>query len=193
LDFRREFSIYPILHVTIPLLTIEIPYVKNKNKIDRASLLIGSLIPDIIDKLIMFLNLGSGRGYFHTLLSILISFAFTLIITKGNKEVSLSLLIGMGFHLILDLPYIPLLYPFIPYEFIIVEDPLGVWLKRLLTNPLIIISESIGLLIIIFVILNNKIFSVSDIINYLKSNPKTLIEKDTDNSQKKKVFQINRW
>ena len=73
-------------------------------------------------------------------------------------------------HLILDLPEVPLFYPFIMYEFIIIDDPLGVWLYTLFNNPVVYLTEITGILIFIFVLINNKLYSRKEIINYLKRN-----------------------
>ena len=76
----------------------------------------------------MFLSLGSGRGYSHTLLFGIVCYVISFLFTKKNTTISNSLIIGILFHLLLDLPEVPLLYPFINYQFLYVEDPLGDWL-----------------------------------------------------------------
>lgn len=135
---------------------------------NRYTLIVGSLLPDLIDKPILFLGLGSGRFLSHSLLFIFITFLIVFGITKGNKKVSLPLLIGMIFHLVLDLPDIPLFFPFISYEYIILEDPFSVWINSLLTNPIVIMTELAGILFIIFILINNRLYHIKDITNYLK-------------------------
>ncbi|MHA1437193.1 MAG: metal-dependent hydrolase [Promethearchaeota archaeon] len=162
--------IFLLFHIAFPLLIFELPYIKKNFEVNRFALLIGALIPDIIDKSLMFLGLGSGRGYSHTLLFVFTAFFILFLTTKGNKSIAVPFLIGELIHLILDLPYVPLFYPFISYEFIIVEAPLNLWLETLLTDPIIITTEIAGAIILIFIVINNKLYSISQIIDYLKTS-----------------------
>ena len=161
---------FPIFHVAVPLILFELPLIKKRFEFNRFALIVGSLLPDIIDKSLLFLNLGSGRGISHTILFVLISSIILHFVTKGRKSISIPFLVGMGIHLILDLPEVPLFYPFIMYEFIIIEDPLGLWLHTLFNNPVVYLTEIAGILIFIFVLINNKLYSWKEIMNYLKRN-----------------------
>ena len=161
---------FPIFHVAVPLIIFELPLIKKKFEFNRFALIIGSLLPDIIDKFLLFLNLGSGRGISHTILFVLISSIILHFITKGRKSMSIPFFVGMVIHLILDLPEVPLFYPFIMYEFIMIEDPFGLWLYTLFNNPVVYLTEITGILIIIFILINNKLYSRKEITNYLKRN-----------------------
>ena len=161
---------FPIFHVAIPLILFELPLVKKRFEFNRFALIIGSLFPDIIDKFLLFLNMGSVRGISHTILFILISFVILHFITKGRKSISIPFLGGMVVHLILDLPEVPLFYPFIMYDFILIDDPIGLWLHTLFNNPVVYLTEITGILIFIFIVINNKLYSIKEITNYLKSN-----------------------
>lgn len=161
--------------MSLPLLISEIPVIKKKLEINRFALLIGSLFPDIIDKPIFLLGLGNGRFLSHSVFFILINFVILFLITKRNLKVSFSFLVGMSIHLILDLPKIPLFYPFILYDYIILEEPLLYWFSQLFTNPIVIITESIGIASLIFIIIHNKLYSVREITSYLKGNYVTSI------------------
>ena len=89
----------------------------------------------------------------------------------------------MIFHLLLDLPGVPLFYPFIYYDFMYTEDPLSLWMHTLLTNPVVQATELIGVIILTFIVINNKLYSFKDIADYLRTNPKAIIysiEKDTE-------------
>ena len=85
--------------------------------------------------------------------------------------ISLSFLIGEAFHLLLDLPDIALFFPFVQYDFIINDDPISGWIQSLLEDPLCITSELVGIIIIIFIILNNKLYTKRELIDYLKTAP----------------------
>ena len=161
---------FPIFHVAVPLILFELPLVKKRFEFNRFTLIVGSLFPDIVDKSLLFLNLGSGRGISHTILFITISFLFLHFITKGRKSISIPFFVGMIIHLILDLPEVPLFYPFVMYDFIMIDDPIGLWLYTLFNNPVVYLTEITGVLIFIFIVINNKLYSIKEITNYLKSN-----------------------
>ncbi len=158
------------------MIIFEIPQIKKFN-LNRYSLIIGSLLPDLIDKPLLFLGLGAGRFLSHSLIFIFIIFLIIFGITKGNEKVSLPLLIGMIFHVILDLPDVPLLFPFISFEYIVLEDPFSVWITALLTNTIVIITEITGILFIVFILIRNKLYHIKDITNYLKGINQPLIKR----------------
>ena len=165
----EEVKIFPFFHVAIPLLLFEIPYIKKKFRVNRFALIIGSMFPDIMDKTISFLKLAHGRGYFHSLFLVFICFGILFLFTKGNKPVSVSFLFGMLFHLLLDLPGIPLFFPFVQYDFMYVDDPIPYWIHSLLTNPIIQITEFFGVLTLLFILINNKLYGFKRIVEYLKT------------------------
>ena len=141
-------------------------------------MLIGSIFPDIIDKPLFLLGLGNGRFFFHSILFILISFVILFLITKRNLKFSFPFLAGMSIHLILDFPKVPLFFPFILYDIVSLEEPLGYWFNQLFTNPIVIITESIGIASLIFIIASNKLYHVKDIKSYFKGNHLTTILKE---------------
>ena len=95
----------------------------------------------------------------------------SLFISQRNKELSLSLFIGLVFHLLLDLPGIPIFYPFIPYDFSMVHDPLPLWIHTLMTDPIVQATEIIGAAFLIFIIINNRLYKFENFIKYLKTSP----------------------
>jgi len=171
---------FPLFHIAIPLIIFEIPYIKKKVKINRFALIVGSILPDIIDKSLLFIaRLGNGRYICHTLFYLFTSFLLILVFNKllvytkiSNKikniyTIPISFLIGTSLHLLLDLPSIPLFYPFVEYDFTPIGNELFFWLKRILTNPFYFFSEVFGLIIFIFIILNNKLYTFKDVWSYL--------------------------
>ena len=159
----------------MPLIIFEISYIKKKFRVNRLALIIGSMFPDIADKTIMFLKIINGRGYFHSLFFVFLCFGILFLLTKGNKAVSFSFLIGMLFHLLLDLPNIPLFFPFISYEFKYIGNPIPFWIRSLLTNPVVQVTEIIGIVCLLFIVIRNKLYSFKDITDYLRTNPKAII------------------
>ncbi|GAH08840.1 unnamed protein product, partial [marine sediment metagenome] len=102
-----------------------------KKRVNRFALIIGSLFPDILDKTLLFLGLSSGRETFHSLFFIILSFLILFLISKRNVSISFSFFIGTLFHLILDLPDIPLFFPFISYSYEPLIDPIAKWIAFL--------------------------------------------------------------
>jgi len=82
-------------------------------------------------------------------------------------------------HLVLDLPEVPLFFPFIAYDFIIIEDPLWYWFYKLFNDPLVYLTEIIGILILIFILLNNRLFNRKDLVRFLKRNTDLVTHQNT--------------
>lgn len=177
---------FPLLHLAIPMLFFELPQIKETYKVNRYALLIGALFPDIIDKPLQLLNIGGGRAFGHTLLFLIIAFVSLHLLSKGNKSVSIPFLFGMIFHLILDIPYVPLFYPFISYEFPTSDLPAQeLWIEKILSDPYVYITEFVGLFILIYILISNELYGLNDIFNYLKTNPEEL--KENTNKPKKNI------
>ena len=160
---------FPIFHIAIPLIILELPYIKGKYKFNRIALLIGALLPDIIDKSFMFLKLSSGRGVSHTLLFVLVSVIIIHLLVKKNYLISVPFLIGVVSHLILDLPEVPLFFPFIMHDFIYIDDPLSGWFYSLFHDPIVLTTEILGAGILIFILVRNQLYSRKRIINFLRN------------------------
>jgi hypothetical protein len=173
------FDFFLLFHVAIPLIFFELPFIKRKFEFSRFALIVGSLLPDIVDKSLLFMNLGLGRGVSHTMIFLLISFVILHLIVKRKINISCPFLLGMTFHLILDLPEVPLFFPFIVYEFIAVEEPLELWFYKLFNDPRVYLTEITGFLILTFILINNKLFNKKDIVNFLKRNIDSVTRQNT--------------
>lgn len=170
---------FPLFHLGVPLALSEIPYIRRKFKINRFALLVGAIIPDVIDKLLYFIGIGPGRFICHTLLflfgSSLVLFLFTQLIEyvkaspkeKSAYFITMSFFAGMSIHLLLDLPKLPLFYPFIPYMPIPEGDKLASWIHKLLTHPNYISTELIGATLIIVIVNKKKLYHPKEMWNYL--------------------------
>ena len=73
-------------------------------------------------------------------------------------------------HLALDLPEVPLFFPFITYDFLMIEDPLSHWFYKLFNDPLVYLTEIGGILILLSILVGNKLFRVKEILDYLNRN-----------------------
>jgi len=129
-------------------------------RIDIRLLLVGSLLPDIIDKPIGHLlfkeNLSNGRIFGHTLIFlILITFWGLLFYRHYGKTWFLFLSFGTFMHLILDQMWRTprtLLWPILGLKFERIDLTgwiEGIW-HSLLTDPAIYIPELLGLFILIW-------------------------------------------
>ncbi len=145
----------------------EIPQIK-KLKPNRFALLIGSILPDVIDKPFVLLGIGTGRYFSHNLLFVLVSFIVIFLSTKRNLRVSFPFLCGLTTHLLLDIPYVPFFYPFISYEWVVIDDVILFWFDALFTNPFVIITEIAGVVSLVFILIKNKLYHRKEIMDYLK-------------------------
>jgi hypothetical protein len=102
-------------------------------------------------------------------------------IFRKDHSISLPFLIGLTLHLILDLPEVPLLYPFVEYDFIILEDPFGAWLYTLFNEPVVYLTEISGSTILFYILVRNRLFNPKEIYNYLKKHSE--FNKDIINNQ----------
>lgn len=165
---------YPIFHVALPLIFTEIPKIKNLRP-NRFTLIIGTLLPDIIDKALFLLGLGNGRLFSHNLLFVGISFLILFLFTKKNLRVSLPFLLGLVAHLLMDMPHVPFFYPFLSYEFVSIEEPFWFWIRTLFTNPLVIITEITGLIFLFFILIKNRLYHLKEIKDYLKGEDLSIL------------------
>ena len=140
---------FPIFHIFVPVFICElcIRHKKLKNvPIYRFWLIIGAILPDLIDKplSILFPTIFSGRGVGHAPFVGLILCGLLYFLLK-RRELAISLGIGISIHILLDLPgQIPWFWPFVEYP--ILPADINSYLYTLLHNPLIITTETIGFL-----------------------------------------------
>jgi inner membrane protein len=153
-------------------------FARLSRRLDIRILLVGALLPDIIDKPLghIFLReyLSSGRTYAHTLLfAILITLGGLLIRYRTGKNWMLVLSLGTFIHLILDEMWLQqwrstILWPLYGLEFPRGEltDWIGNTLNALTHNPVVYIPEIVGavvLLLFLWVLVRNR-----NLTNFLK-------------------------
>lgn len=133
--------------------------------------LIGSLMPDIIDKTLFLLGLtNTGRFIGHTLfLGIIFSLIVHLILRK--KIISASLLFGYWFHLFEDvMGFVPWFYPFVNYDF-------SAYTFGPIFTPFNIASEVVGIVMVIYIYRTNPQFRNSITNNFkVITNKKKILE-----------------
>ena len=129
--------------------------------------ILGSQMPDLIDKPLLLLDLGpTGRYLGHTLLSCL-TLALIFHISAKNLKKTLAFIVGYISHFIGDLyDVVPIFYPFKHYEFI---DTVFSFKY----TTFFLVTDAIGLLIIIIVYWKNKRFR-DELKGFISSVKKTL-------------------
>jgi inner membrane protein len=128
--------------------------------VDMRLLLVGSLLPDIIDKPVgqFFFRetFSNGRIFSHTLLFLIIITAIGFYLYKSRRQVwLLTLASGTFLHLILDQMWrapTTLFWPFLGFTFARVE--LTSWLSNMLqslvSNPEVYVPEAAGMAVLLW-------------------------------------------
>jgi hypothetical protein len=127
-------------------------------------LLIGSILPDLIDKpLVLFGITHYGRYIGHTITAGIIISLISFVITR-KKIVPVSLFSGYLLHLVEDMPFfIPWFYPFVNYDFLTYYEFAGS------ITPMNITFEIIGFVLLIYIVQKNPQIKV-----YFTKNLKSL-------------------
>jgi membrane-bound metal-dependent hydrolase YbcI (DUF457 family) len=138
-----------------------VPWISSlASRIDIRLLLIGSLLPDLIDKPIgrvFFVDIfNNGRIFCHTLLFLIVLIAGGFFLYRRSKKTwLLALSFGTFTHLILDMMWLEprtLLWPLYGLQF--ESMPYNNWIRGILyavlNEPLKAVPELIGLIVIIW-------------------------------------------
>ena len=169
--------IFGHIGITIGLLVLII-YVSKKRElfqqIDFRLVIIFALLPDIIDKIvghfILHDTLNNGRLFSHTLLFWCIFSMIFLIIVK-NKWWIYSF--SVGCHQIFDTMWEDpktWLWPIYGWEFEYLDiDVWDRWLTALVSDPFISITETIGIIILIIIIIQFKLFKMENLKTFFKT------------------------
>lgn len=133
------------------------------DKVDYRIILVGSLLPDFIDKPLgnIFLNhiFANGRIFAHTLLFLFLILALAIILFRTKKQVwGFYLVFGTIAHFLLDEIWLtpgtlfwPLLgLTFMKYPEMSIITLVNSWLNGLITEPVTYIAETLGSTILIF-------------------------------------------
>jgi inner membrane protein len=130
--------------------------------IDYRFVLLGSLLPDIIDKPIwIFTNANfpwNGRGYAHTFLfNFVLLIAGLILTTRWNKIWLLTISLCSFIHLVLDQMWLDPTTLWWPFLGPIQREATAGWLlslwSELISNPYVYVSEAVGLIITLYIAL----------------------------------------
>lgn len=142
-----------LFHILIPFIIVE-GYSRAFHKsYHRIYLIIGSLIADF-DKILSVLHISSGRGFCHTILFNIIFIVSAFLISRKDKKKYLPFAFGCIVHLILDLPNIPLFWPFFSSQYNMLThtnynlfEYIGYFIDLML-KPKVLITETIGAIVL---------------------------------------------
>jgi inner membrane protein len=131
------------------------PVSETLKRFDIRVLVIGSILPDIIDKPLGVFNLGDGRSISHTLFFLIVLTCWGLYLySSRQREGILVLAAGVFLHLTLDQMWLnthTLLWPLLGWQFFKGNpaDWLSSWKAALTREPAVYIPEYLGLLAIV--------------------------------------------
>jgi membrane-bound metal-dependent hydrolase YbcI (DUF457 family) len=125
--------------------------------------LVGAILPDLIDKPLSLMGFGGGRTIAHTLLFACI---VTAVVSTGFQRARampwLVLSFGVWTHLLLDMMWdVPgvLLWPTLGLDFPVHAVDTGGLLHMLLTNPYIYGGEIVGSILILGIAVKNSMYT----------------------------------
>jgi inner membrane protein len=152
---------------------LEKRFLRNRlGRIDYRFLLVGSMIPDIIDKPLSVVGLIGGRSIAHTLVFALTVTCVTTCFgaRKGKSAIGVVLSLGVWLHLLLDMMWeMPevILWPALGFAFPVYGFDLGGILENLVTNPYVFGGEILGAVLLIAFIVKIRISGQSAIRRFL--------------------------
>ncbi len=130
-------------------------YVFRDPDMDLRWVLVGSILPDLLDKPIgsVFFHdtFGTHRLFAHSIVFPITAFAMVLLVTRrgtNRRRGSIGLVIGVFVHLLLDAAWATpeaFWWPFFGWEFpTVFESDLLSLLQRMLSDPVVWVGEAIG-------------------------------------------------
>lgn len=146
------------------------------NSIDYRSVLLGSLLPDLVDKpMWIFTNANfqwAGRGYAHTFLfNFLLLIAGLILATRRNKTSLLTTCMCSFIHLVFDRIWLSPIILWWPLLGPIPRGPTEGWFPslwhELISNPYVFVSEIVGFVIVLYVTL--RLLARERAVHFLKT------------------------
>jgi len=166
---------YPLFHVFFPITLLVVTRVDVKFKINRLTFGIALILPDLVDKLLMWTVGTTGRSWAHNLFFVALVGAPFLLARRFSLAESTWL--GGLIHLVLDIPGVPWFFPFVSYDLFIPEYG-GFWEYFIigLTQPITLITEIGGLVCLIWLIAKYRLLSRPGLTGFFGNISATKIE-----------------
>ncbi len=163
---------YPFFHVFLPIVLFVVTGVDVRLKINRLAFSIALMLPDLIDKLLMWTVGATGRSWAHNLLFVALAGIPFLLARK--YPIANGVWLGALIHLVLDIPSVPWLFPFISYDLWGANPPEytgGFWDYFLygLTNPTTLITEIGGIICLVWLISKYELLSKTGLTAFFRN------------------------
>lgn len=146
------------------------------NSIDYRFVLLGSLLPDLIDKpMWIFTDANfqwAGRGYAHTFLfNLLLLIAGLILATRRNKPSLLTICLCSFIHLVFDQMWLSPITLWWPLLGPIPRGPTEGWFSALwhglISTPYVYVSEVVGFVVVLYVIF--RLLASGKALHFLKT------------------------
>ena len=154
---------FPFAHLGVPLAARFLGPCKD---IDIRLLMLGSMLPDLMDKPLghLIMEENNGRVFAHTLLFLLIFLIASLAFRR-----LMPVTLGIGIHQLLDMTFMAprgALWP-LAGGFEATEFKVGEWLDAA-WDPWIITGEITGVILIVYMVLNWKLYRKEELSTVIK-------------------------
>ncbi len=171
--------LYPFFHVFFPISVLVLTRLDVKLKLDRLAFSIALMLSDLVDKMLMWTAGTSGRSWAHNLFFLAVmGIPFLL---AGRYSLARSMWLGIFLHLLLDIPSVPWLFPFVDYDlwaWISPEYSGGFWdwILHGITNPITLVTEIGGTACLFWLISRYKLLSKQGLTTFFSNNSSIKIE-----------------
>ncbi len=130
------------------------------------------MLPDLVDKLLMWTVGTIGRSWAHNLL--FMALAGLPFLPARKSSLAYSIWFGVLIHLILDIPTVPWFFPFISYDLWGATPPEyagGFWeyFKIGFTRPVTLVTEIGGILCLVWLLWKYKLLSKEGLISFFRN------------------------
>ncbi len=140
------------------------------DKIDIRFVLVGALLPDILDKTLGYFTPIAGRSLFHAVIPL---FLILSVLILKDKVIFISLMLASLFHLMLDEMFLKpkiLLWPLFGIELNLgVVDVNNYWFT-LFHSTYVQVTEILGFIILLGFVINYDLYRVDNLLDFVKGN-----------------------
>ncbi len=160
-------------HLGITIAFVLVVFYFLKEKVDYRFVIVGSVLPDIIDKplgqIILYSVFQNGRIISHTLLFVAVLTLIGIYVEKRYKSTAVEFLaLGAMMHLVLDQMWFTprtLFWPLLGWSFPTVDlsDYSGFLMNELTNKPSVYLPEIIGFIICAAFVWYNKLYKVENL------------------------------
>lgn len=138
--------------------------------IDTRLVIVGSMLPDILDKSIGYITPVAGRSLFHGFIPLFLLLSVLLLKSYG---IFLSLFLSSSFHLVLDKMFLYpkiLFWPVLGFELNMgVVDVNNYW-YILFNSTYVQVTEIMGVIILTMFVVNYGFYRKENLLKFLKEN-----------------------